>query len=93
MAFYSASPSNNASSSSIPGHTQGQSQNHLPHLAPSGDIGVAQDATAPEVSLKFTEAQVEEYKEQDRYLPVCLYLLSFYVTFSFQPHLSLDFPF
>jgi hypothetical protein len=60
MAFYdSANTNSNASASTSA---------HLPHLAPQGDLTISQDA--PEVSLNFTEAQVEEYKEQDRFLPV-----------------------
>jgi hypothetical protein len=43
---------------------------HLPNLAPQGDI---KHATSPqEVLLNFTDAQVEEFREQDRFLPVCL---------------------
>lgn len=64
MAFYDSN-NNNASAS-----TSTSTSNHLPHLAPQGDLSISQDA--PEVSLNFTEAQVEEYKEQDRFLPVCL---------------------
>jgi hypothetical protein len=60
MAFFdSANTNTNASASTSA---------HLPHLAPQGDLTISQDA--PEVSLNFTEAQVEEYKEQDRFLPV-----------------------
>jgi hypothetical protein len=60
MAFYDSSNTNNNASASTSAH--------LPHLAPQGDLTISQDA--PEVSLNFTEAQVEEYKEQDRFLPV-----------------------
>jgi hypothetical protein len=64
MAFYdSANTNTNASAS-----TSTSASAHLPHLAPQGDLTISQDA--PEVSLNFTEAQVEEYKEQDRFLPV-----------------------
>jgi len=64
MAFYdSANTNTNASAS-----TSTSTSAHLPHLAPQGDLTISQDA--PEVSLNFTEAQVEEYKEQDRFLPV-----------------------
>jgi hypothetical protein len=62
MAFYDSS-NNNASTS-----TSTSTSAHLPHLAPQGDLTISADA--PEVSLNFTEAQVEEYKEQDRFLPV-----------------------
>lgn len=65
MAFYDSNPNQaTASTSSASGHGQ------LPHLAPQGDLTIS--SNAPEVSLNFTEAQVEEYKEQDRFLPVCL---------------------
>jgi hypothetical protein len=65
MAFYDSANNNNASAS-----TSTSTSAHLPHLAPQGDLTISQDA--PEVSLNFTEAQVEEYKEQDRFLPVRL---------------------
>lgn len=65
MAFYDSNP-NQATASTSSASGLGQ----LPHLAPQGDLTVSSDA--PEVSLNFTEAQVEEYKEQDRFLPVCL---------------------
>lgn len=64
MAFYDSANNNNNASAS----TSTSASAHLPHLAPQGDLTISQDA--PEVSLNFTEAQVEEYKEQDRFLPV-----------------------
>jgi hypothetical protein len=68
MAFYDSSNTNTNASASTSAH--------LPHLAPQGDLTISQDA--PEVSLNFTEAQVEEYKEQDRFLPVRL-LYTFFI--------------
>lgn len=41
----------------------------LPSLAPQGG-GVTSTASAP--AAPFTEAQVDEYREQDRWLPVSL---------------------
>jgi histone H3/H4 len=55
---------------------------HLPHLAPQpqgqgdprtdldADSQFETDATGPGVSLDFTDAQVEEFREQDRFLPI-----------------------
>jgi nuclear transcription Y subunit beta len=67
MAFYDSNPNQATASTSASTSTQ------LPHLAPQGDLSISADA--PEVSLNFTEAQVEEYKEQDRFLPVRLLLI------------------
>jgi hypothetical protein len=63
MAFYDSANTNTNNN-----NASASTSAHLPHLAPQGDLTISQDA--PEVSLNFTEAQVEEYKEQDRFLPV-----------------------
>jgi len=69
MAFYDSNTNNNTNAGAS-GSNSASTSNHLPHLAPQGDLTISSDA--PEVSLNFTEAQVEEYKEQDRFLPVRL---------------------
>lgn len=43
----------------------------LPHLAPSGDSAFPLSESQPP-PMDFTDAQVDEYREQDRFLPVGL---------------------
>jgi hypothetical protein len=42
----------------------------LPHLAPLGDTGVPHATPTSGPDLPFTDAQVDEFREQDRWLPV-----------------------
>lgn len=42
----------------------------LPHLAPHGNTTVSHPVPTPAADLPFTDAQVEEFREQDRWLPV-----------------------
>ena len=48
------------------------SSSHLPNLAPQGetDSDTAAPGSGVGVSLDFTDAQVEEFREQDRFLPI-----------------------
>jgi hypothetical protein len=44
----------------------------LPHLAPLGNASIPHSALTPTADLPFTDAQVEEFREQDRWLPVSI---------------------
>lgn len=46
----------------------------LPNLAPSGTSGLPLSLPLATQVLPFTDAQVDDYREQDRWLPVCLIL-------------------
>lgn len=76
MAFYDASAAASGSGSgSAAGPTTYTPQHttSLPHLAPQGNSGPSNDTQSQaqaQVSLDFTDAQVEEFREQDRFLPV-----------------------
>ena len=42
----------------------------FPHVAPIGTILIQPSAPLPTSAAPFTDAQVDEYREQDRWLPV-----------------------
>lgn len=45
----------------------------LPHLAPVGSSSAVPYSIDPDAAAApFTDAQVDEFREQDRWLPVCL---------------------
>ncbi|ORY35536.1 histone-fold-containing protein [Naematelia encephala] len=50
--------------------TIGQTPNSLPNLAPVGTSGKPLSAPPTAPDLPFTDAQVEEFREQDRWLPI-----------------------